>query len=104
MISYMVHVGFGEVDGLPRVELATEAPIRQGPSFHVRFVANNTGDATATNLVVRGVLLENGTEVESREVTIDYLPMKSSRGGGFIFAHDPARYRLTVTAASYLDP
>lgn len=104
MIGYMTYIGFGAVDGSPKIELTTEAPVRQANVFHVGFVANNSGEATATNLVVRAVLTESDTEVESREVTIDYLPMQSARSGGFFFEHDPAKYKLMVTATAYLDP
>lgn len=104
MIGYMTYAGIHEVDGAPSIELATVPPIAQGDRFLVGFTATNVGQATATSLTVRATLDEGEREVESQDVTIDYLPMRSSRAGGFFFTRDPKNYRLTVIATSYLDP
>lgn len=104
MIGYMAFIGLREIDGSPKIGITTLPPVQQGNVFHVGFIAMNSGDATATNLGIRAVLMEGDRNVESQEVTIDYLPMRSNRGGGFFFEHDPAKYRLTVTATTYLDP
>lgn len=104
MIGYMAYAGFHEVDGAPRIELATLPPVEQGDRFLVGFTATNLGEATATSLTVRARLTEDGKEIESQEATIDYLPMRSSRAGGFFFGEDPRKYRLTLVATSYLDP
>ena len=104
MIGYMAYVGLREVQGSPRIELTTSAPVQQDDTFHVGFVATNSGEVTATGLVVRAVLTDGDKDVESREVTIDYLPTQSSRKGGFFFEQDPGRYKLAVTATAYMEP
>lgn len=104
MIGYMTYAGFHEVEGAPHVELTTQSPVAQGNRFLVRFTATNLGQATATSLTLRATLAEGDTEIESQEVTIDYLPMRSSRAGGFFFSRNPEKLRLSVVATSYLDP
>jgi len=104
MIGYMTYAGLHEVEGAPRVEFATTPPVAQGDRFLVGFTAINSGEATATSLTVRATITEGDEEIETQEVTIDYLPLQSSRTGGFFFTRDPSKYRLTIVATSYLDP
>lgn len=104
MIGYLVQLGFQDIEGVPQIELSAQPAIRQGSSHLVGFKATNVGKATALNLVVAATLYDGEEEIEHKEATIDYLPMQSSRSGGFIFAHDPADYRLRIAASSYLDP
>lgn len=104
MVVYLAVAAVTEMDGAPKIAFSTTAPIRQDGGFLVAFKATNTGLATATSLVVAARLMEGETEIEHREVTIDYLPVQSSRGGGLFFRRDPGRYRLEIEAQSYLDP
>lgn len=104
MIGYMVYVGLRDVQGSPKIELTTSDPVQRDDNFHVGFVATNSGEVTATGLVVRAVLTDGDRDVESQEVTIDYLPTQSSRRGGFFFKQDPTRYKLAVTATAYMEP
>lgn len=104
MIGYMAYIGLNQVEGTPSIEVRTTPPVRQGDVFHVGFTAINSGGATATGLIVRATLMQGEQQVESRDVTVDYLPTQSNRSGGFFFEHDPAEYKLAVTATAYLDP
>ena len=104
MIGYMVYVGLREVEGSPKIELMTSDPVRHDDNFHIGFVATNSGEVTATGLIVRAVLTDGDRDVESREITIDYLPTQSSRRGGFFFKQDPTRYKLAVAATAYMEP
>lgn len=104
MIGYLAVVGFNEVEGEPQVTVSTKPAVRQQTGYLVTFEATNSGRATATSLVIAGRLMDGEKEIEGREITIDYLPMQSSRAGGLFFRQDPARYRLEIEAQSYLDP
>lgn len=104
MISYLAVSGYSQVEGAPQVAVSATAPIRQASGYLVAFKATNTGQATATSLIISARLMDGEREIEQRAVTIDYLPMQSSRGGGLFFSQDPARFRLTIEAQSYLDP
>lgn len=104
MLGYMAYEGLGEVEGFPKVEFTTAAPERHGRSFLLRFDATNSGEVTATSLIVRATLTDGEKEVEARELTIDYLPKQSRRSGGFFFLRDPSSYKVTISATAYLDP
>jgi len=104
MIGYMIVVGLKEAEGVPSVRISTEAPVRHGDTFLVRFDARNEGNQTASGLVVRATLFQGETEIETSEVTIDYLPTDSTRSGGFFFKHDPQAYSLELAPVGYLDP
>lgn len=104
MIGYMIVVGLKEAEGVPTVRISAEAPVRQGDTFLVRFEARNEGNQTASGLVVRATLSQGETEIETSEVTIDYLPTGSTRSGGFFFKHDPQAYSLELAPVGYLDP
>lgn len=104
MIGYMTYAGLHEVEGTPRVEFTTLPTVAQGDQFILGFTATNVGQATATSLTVRATLALGDQDVESQEVTIDYLPINSSRKGGFVFTSNPAGHRISIVATSYLDP
>jgi uncharacterized protein (TIGR02588 family) len=104
MIGYMIVVGLKETEGVPSVRISAETPVRQGDTFLVSFDARNEGNQTASGLVVRATLSQGETEIETSEVTIDYLPTGSTRSGGFFFRHDPQAYSLKLAPAGYVDP
>jgi uncharacterized protein (TIGR02588 family) len=104
MVGYMIYAGSRELDGPPEVKFITAAPIQQGDSFLLPFTATNAGNTTATNLTIQARLIDGATELEVREITIDYLPIQSNRSGAFYFTHNPAAYKISIVASSYLDP
>jgi len=104
MVSYMIYAGSVELDGPPVIKFTTSAPIHQGDSFLLPFTAFNAGTTTATDLTIQVRLINGTTELEVREVTIDYLPTQSNRSGAFYFTHDPAKYKISIIPTSYLDP
>lgn len=104
MIGYMVVVGLNRTDGPPVVEIFATSTTRLGGAFIVKFEARNTGAQTLSGLTVHAALSEGDKEVETSDVTIDYLPTGSKRSGGFFFKHDPNAYVLEMTPKSYMDP
>ena len=104
MIGYMIALGLSETEGVPTIRISAETPRRQGDMFIVRFEARNEGSQTAAGLVVKGTLTKGETEIETSEVTIDYLPTGSTRSGGFFFKHDPKAYALDLSPTGYVDP
>ena len=89
---------------VPSVRISAEAPVRQGDTFLVRFAARNEGNQTASGLVLRATISQGENEIETSEVTIDYLPTGPTRTGGFFFKQDPQAYSLEMAPVSYLDP
>jgi uncharacterized protein (TIGR02588 family) len=104
MIGYMAIEGLETGDGPPQIEIVASPPVQKGSIYIIGFEARNVGDQTAAGVVVRATLSQGGQDVETSEVTVDYLPSGSTRSGGFFFAHDPSAYEVQVRPVGYLDP
>jgi uncharacterized protein (TIGR02588 family) len=104
MVGYMAIEGLQTGEGPPQIEIVASPAVQRGPIYIIGFEARNVGDQTAAGVVVRASLSQGGQDVETSEVTVDYLPSGSARSGGFFFAHDPSTYQVQVRAVGYLDP
>lgn len=104
MIGYMAFVGAAEGNGAPAIEFSSSTAVLSSDRHLVRFQATNIGDRTVAGLVVKATLSDGQGEVESAEVTIDYLPTGSSRTGGVFFSRDPRGLELEFAPVSYVDP
>lgn len=104
MVSYMVIEGLATSERQPEIQIVATTAMGQGDGFAVRFDAANIGDRTASSLIVRATLYQGDRELETADVTIDYLTGRSTASGGFWFSHDPAQFKLEIRAVSYLDP
>ena len=77
------------------------------PSNHgylVSLVIENAGAATATSLVVEGVLRRAEKEVETSLITVDYVPAGSRRDVALFFDSDPRDGDLAVRPKGYIEP
>jgi uncharacterized protein (TIGR02588 family) len=77
------------------------------PSNHgylVSLIIENRGGATATALVVEGVLRKGGQDVETSLLTVDYVPAGSRRDVALFFASDPQQGDLIVRPKGYIEP
>ena len=86
------------------VTLRAEAVHPHAGGFVVEIVAENAGDDTAADLLIEGLLMQGGEAVETSEATFDYVPSRSERRGGLIFAQDPAMFQLKLQAKGYIEP
>lgn len=86
------------------VTLRAEAVHPHEAGFVVEVVAENSGDDTAADLLIEGSLMQGGEAVETSEATFDYVPSRSERRGGLIFAQDPAMFQLKLQAKGYIEP
>lgn len=84
MIVYGLATRGGEKP--PAFEFETTATTRTGDRWHVGFKVTNTGDRPASAVQVVGELV-SGAEIA--EVTLRYVPDRSSREGGLYFRNDP---------------
>lgn len=104
VIGFLLWQGIGGGDGPPRVSVSVAQVTAQPDGFHVGFVARNDGDATTMALTIEAALTPAGGQVERLDTVIDYLPARSTRRGGFVFASDPRQGRLELRAVSYQEP
>lgn len=63
----------------------------------------NSGDATAAEVAVRGVLSVAG-EAETSDTVLDFLPPRSNRKSVLIFRRDPAMGSLALSVRGYNAP
>ena len=70
----------------------------------VTFDVRNRSGQTAAAVQIKGRLLEGGSEVESSEVTLDYVPARSRVRAGLMFSEAPHGRRVEVHAVGYREP
>lgn len=92
------HVGPPEI----RIEQRAITPLKNG--FVVEVDVRNDGNRTAAALTVEGELDLPGSEKETSDVSLDYVPGHSHRRAGLFFEHDPERYPLKLRAKGYQEP
>lgn len=80
----------GSGDMAPDIEVVAMAPERLGNRWLVRFDAHNRSPVTAAQVTIEGALPGG----ETSTATIDYIPGRSTRGGGLVFSTEPGEVRL----------
>ncbi|TCM55932.1 uncharacterized protein (TIGR02588 family) [Rhizobium sp. PP-F2F-G48] len=105
MTGMILYHGFTATDAAPELAVTVTAQRPTAQGFEVSFIVSNTGKKTAAGVPVTGRLLNDGQQpVETREVTIDYVPAQSQVEGALLFSADPGASRLDVRASGYSDP
>jgi uncharacterized protein (TIGR02588 family) len=77
---------------------------RAGDRHVVKFKVLNQGTSTVAALLVEGSLVQGGKVIETSEANFDYVPSRSEREGGLLFANDPRAFRLTLQPKGYSLP
>lgn len=94
-----------EDEGRPAlITLSAGAVHTHAEGFVVEIVAENSGDETAAELLVEGVLRQGTEAVETSEATFDYVPSRSSRRGALYFSADPREHALELRPKGYREP
>lgn len=88
----------GSADMAPDIEVVARAPEQVGGRWLVRFEAHNRSPVTAAQVTIEGALPGG----ETSTAVIDYIPGRSTRGGGLIFSQEPNGVRLRPLG--YQDP
>lgn len=104
MVTFLVFQGLKD-EGTPgAVRLVSESIVAVDDGYLVKVGVHNLGAQTLADLNLKVRLLERETEVESAQLTIDYLPGHATRKAGAFLRHDPSRYRLELVAEGYQEP
>ena len=77
-------------DMAPDIEVVVRDQQQLGSRWLVRFEAHNRSPVTAAQVTIEGALPGG----ETSTATIDYIPGRSSRGGGLVFSTEPRAVRL----------
>ena len=104
MIGFVLYEAFTTTRSGPVIAISVETIEATMAGHRVEFRATNLGDATAAGVKIEGTLDRDGQTIETVDVTLDYVPAHSERGGGMFFERDPSQYELTLQARSYNIP
>lgn len=104
MIGMIVYHGLTAKDAAPELTVTTTAQRPTSQGFEISFIVANAGKKTAAAVPVTGRLLDGDREIESREVTIDYVPAESQVEGALLFTADPGAHVLDIRPSGYSDP
>lgn len=104
VIGYLVVGGLDERPGPPELSVAPSAVETVAGGFVVPLTVRNRGDATAAAVEVVGTLESDGRVVETRRVSLAYVPGEGEAKAGLIFTRDPGGYRLRIVAEGYEEP
>lgn len=88
----------GSADMAPDIRVFVRDQQQLGGRWLVRFEAQNLSPVTAAQVTIEGA----ASDGETSTAVIDYIPGRSTRGGGLIFSRDPNGVRLR--ALGYQDP
>jgi uncharacterized protein (TIGR02588 family) len=88
----------------PRFTVSRLPPAQGASDGQVRFAISNTADTTAAAVLVHGEWRRGDGTVETAEVTLDYVPARSTAAGALIFSTDPGSADLSIRAIGYADP
>ena len=90
--------------GPPILRIARHAPGSNTAGHTVEVEIANDGAAAASAIVVEGVLRRQGAVAETAEVTLDYVPARSTRKATLVFQADPTTGALELRVKGYVEP
>ena len=91
-------------DASPNLDASLVQVEARSDGFQVLFEVRNSSSRTASQVTVRGEVLENSKPLETAETVIDYVPGKSKAKAGLIFQNDPEGKTISIRAISFTDP
>ncbi|MCV9962923.1 TIGR02588 family protein [Pararhizobium sp. BT-229] len=104
MTLWIAYHAIASSGGTPELfmRIIDQHPVSGG--HEVSFVIDNSGTRTAAAVPVIGELKDGDTVIETREITLDYVPAQSAVSGALLFKADPSLHVLEIRAAGYADP
>src|SRR5688572_2380619 len=103
-IVFMLYEAAAGDSSPPDVTVRVDSILPTPNGFLVQFRVVNEGGSTAEGLTVEGELTTGTQVLESSNTTIEYVPSRSEREGGFFFTSDPRQYELRIRAKGYEKP
>lgn len=88
----------------PDIQVNAAEAIRTTRGYVLPIEAVNVGGESAAALMIAGQLRTPEGDVETSEVTFDYVAPHSSKKGGLFFEHDPKAYELKLRVLGYQEP
>jgi uncharacterized protein (TIGR02588 family) len=103
-LGFLAYEALQSDDGPPVPRVRVTSVDAHPSGFVARFSVENESRATAGNLRITGVLLQDGKEVERSATEFLFVPGRSAREGGLFFRRDPRLHALEVRPESYQKP
>lgn len=104
-IVFLIYDAVGSPPSAPAIEITVDSVVTAGKGYLVEFTARNSSASTAAVVVVEGMFRSaDGAEVETSQVTFDFLPGHSRRAAGFFFTRDPREGTLEIRPLGYARP
>jgi uncharacterized protein (TIGR02588 family) len=104
-LGYLAYDAATITDAPPNIEVRAGEPLQRSHNFIVPVTLINHGDQTAEGVLVEVVLENGGEEKERGELTIAFLPRRSTREGWVAFQTDPrAAERIKARVMGYEKP
>lgn len=103
-LGFLIYSALTEEDSPPKLKVGIDSVSAVENGYLVKFSLYNHGENNAAEVVVEGKIVENGNELETSSVTIDYSPSHSRREGALLFTREPAAENLRLRALGYQKP
>ncbi len=104
MIGWIAMDALVRDDVPPSFELTVTRTAAAEGGFRLEFDILNQGTSTAAAVLVRADVVDEGQIVDTVEVTLDYVPGRSTASGGLFLLQDPAGQEVRLRALGYTDP
>ncbi len=103
-IGFLIYQAVTDKNTPPDLSVSTDSVVRTENGYLVKFSIYNKGDDNAADIVVEGKIKQNGEDLETSSVTIDYAPSNSKREGGLFFTKNPDYFEFEIRALGYKKP
>ena len=103
-VGFLIYRGATKGDAPPVLKIEVESIAQKGDNYLVNFRVSNTGETTAADLTIEGVLKNGEKTEETSDLTMTYVPAQSMRRGGLFFTKNPHEFELRIRAKGYEQP
>lgn len=103
-VGFMLYKAYNSTETPPDFSVTIEKIEKFKNGYSVKFTVVNSGEQTASNVAIEGVLKDGQSDLETSSVTFDYISTQSQTKGGLFFQNDPRQFQLDIKAKSYTEP
>ena len=104
IVGYLLFLGVGTGSGPPDLQVRPARVTQQHDSHLVIVEVENAGGSPAAAVQVEGRLFEGGEDIQTSQVTIDYVPIDGTADGGLVFTEPPGEFELRLRVLGYQTP
>ncbi len=104
VIAYLIHVALTDRDTPPDIAVRAVDVAPASGGYLVRIEAFNSGGQAAADVRIDATLERDGAAIETRDLSFDFLPTRSTRRGGIVFRHNPDAFQMELRVVSHREP